>query len=54
VDASNQLSSASMGEIFEYNIANSTWTMHKTPVNGTIPSPRRLHTATLGIFSLNL
>lgn len=43
----NQISSASMGEILEYNITNSTWVMHKSPVNSTIPSPRRLHTATL-------
>jgi hypothetical protein len=47
VNENGQISSASMGETLVYNITNSTWTMHKSPVNSTIPSPRRLHTATL-------
>lgn len=50
VSESEVLSSAPMNEILEYHIANNTWIMHKSPENTTIPSPRRLHTATQGSF----
>ncbi|KAI9255862.1 hypothetical protein EDC94DRAFT_617002 [Helicostylum pulchrum] len=46
VNDSGMLSSVSMGQIHEYHIANNTWTTHQSPSNSTIPSPRRLHTAT--------
>ncbi|KAI8091628.1 hypothetical protein BDF21DRAFT_409805 [Thamnidium elegans] len=46
VNDSDMLSSVSMGEILEYHIANNTWITHQSPSNSTIPSPRRLHTAT--------
>lgn len=46
VNESNQIASASMADILVYNITNTTWTMHKSPANSTIPSPRRLHSAT--------
>lgn len=45
-DDNDQLTAAPMNEIFEYNIVNNTWLMHTSPVNNTIPSPRRLHSAT--------
>lgn len=46
VSESEGLSAAPMNEILEYHIANNTWIMHKSPTNTTIPSPRRLHSAT--------
>lgn len=46
VNESNQIVSASMGDTLVYNITNTTWTTHKSPANSTIPSPRRLHSAT--------
>lgn len=45
-DDGNKLVSAPMNEILEYHIGNNTWTTHRSPSNSTIPSPRRLHTAT--------
>ncbi|KAI9346685.1 hypothetical protein BD770DRAFT_396186 [Pilaira anomala] len=42
----NKLVSVPMNEILEYHIGNNTWTIHHSPSNSTIPSPRRLHTAT--------
>lgn len=52
VDENGKLSPAPMNEILEYNITNSNWTLHKSPVNSTIPASRRLHSATLGKFLL--
>ncbi|KAG2205547.1 hypothetical protein INT47_005922 [Mucor saturninus] len=45
-DDNDQLIAASMSEILEYNIANNTWFLRKSPVNSTVPSSRRLHSAT--------
>lgn len=45
-DENNQLTAAPMNEILEYNIANNSWVLQKSPVNSTIPSSRRLHSAT--------
>ncbi|KAI8091120.1 uncharacterized protein B0P05DRAFT_504740 [Gilbertella persicaria] len=43
----NVLNYAPMNEILQYNITNHTWTLHTSPPNTTIPSPRRLHSATM-------
>ncbi|KAI8331073.1 hypothetical protein EDC96DRAFT_527656 [Choanephora cucurbitarum] len=41
-----QLSYAPMNDILQFNITNQTWSLHHSPGNTTIPSPRRLHSAT--------
>ncbi|KAI8967644.1 hypothetical protein BDF20DRAFT_928072 [Mycotypha africana] len=35
-----------MNEILEYQIQNDRWITHRSPLNTTVPSSRRLHTAT--------
>lgn len=49
-DSGTSLSGAPMNQILEYNITSGNWTTHTSPINTTIPAPRRLHSATLSNY----